>query len=98
MSKPSTAPRPRRRWLWVLSGLLLLPVLAALALPGVLNSRAGRDWLLRRANRALAPGGLRLDSLTFSWFGPTRITRFVLLDARGDRVVDAPRATWDRHL
>jgi len=98
MTQPSTTAPKRRRLLWFLPALLTLPVLAVLALPWALGTRPGRDWLLVRANRALAPGMLRMDSVRFSWFGPTRITWFVLVSAQGDRVVAAPGATWDRNL
>ena len=59
---------------------------------------AARRWLLRRANHALAPGGLDLSTIRFSWFGPTRITNLVLNDPEGDRVIVAPQAHWDRNL
>ena len=83
---------------WVLAGLLVLAVLVVVALPWALSSRRGRDWLLSRADRALAPGGLGVDAFRFSWFGPTRMTGFALRDAQGDRVVSATHATWDRSL
>lgn len=75
---------------------VLVPVVSTAALPWGLSTSAGRAWLLARAGRTLAPGRLELASLRFSWFGPTRMTGFVLLDKSGDKVVDAPRAVWDR--
>jgi len=69
-----------------------------LALPWALGTQSGRVWLLGRANQVLAPGGLDLASLKFSWFGPTRLTGLVLRDANGDHVIAAPRGTWDRNL
>lgn len=98
MANSANALRQRRKWLPWLVGLLVLPVLAVLAIPWALSTGAGRAWLLSRANRTLAPGGLELATLRFSWFGPTRMTGLVLRDARGDPVVSAPRATWDRNL
>jgi hypothetical protein len=41
---------------------------------------------------------LELSSIRFSWFSPTRITGFTIRDHAGDRVVESPRATWDRNL
>ena len=98
MEHTTERPRPWRRVFRLLAGLLAAAVLTALALPWALSSRSGREWLLGRAGRAMAPGGFGLDSIAFSWFGPTRMTGFVLRDARGDRVVAATRATWDRNL
>ena len=88
----------RRRWVKYVLALGALAIAAFLAVPWALNTGAGRAWLLGKANRALAPGRLEMDSLRFSWFGPTRMTMFTLVDAQGDRVVVAPRAVWDRNL
>ena len=64
-----------------------------------LSSGAGRRYLLRRSDRALAPGRLEVDSFHFSWFGPTRMTGFVLRDAQGQRRLSMRRlALWDRNL
>jgi translocation and assembly module TamB len=95
-------PTRRRRWPKVLA-LLLLAVVALIlagvaALPWWLGSPAGRRWLLARAHRVLAPGRLEVASFRFSWFGPTRMTGFTIIDPQGDRVVSAARATWDRDL
>src|SRR5512135_183705 len=97
MSIPSPA-RARRRW-WKAGAALTIGLIALLAaIPWGLGTGPGRRWVVARANRVLAPGRLELGSLGLSWFGPTRITGLVLRDARGDRVVVAPRATWDRSL
>ena len=100
MKSPEGATRPGRRrwWLWPGIGGALLPVLAIAAFPWGLSTPVGRAWLLGQGNRVLAPGKLQLETLRFSWFGPTRMTGFVLYDHQGDRVVDAPRAEWDRNL
>ena len=100
MSTPQDAPKPRRRrLLWGLLGLAILaPALGALAVPRALSGRSGRAWLLAKANRVLAPGRLELAALEFSWFGPTRLRGLALVDAEGDRVLTADRATWDRTL
>jgi len=95
---PIPAPRRRRRWrrLWPL--LLLVPALLVAAVPWALNSGAGRRWLLARANRAMAPGAIEATSIRFSWLSPTELIGFALIDPQGDRVVEAPRATWSPSL
>src|SRR5437764_1304767 len=101
-NEPSVTPRrPRRFWRrWLIAAALLaaLPVLAFAALPWVLDLKPGQDWLMTRASRALSPGALRTGHVSFSWFGPTRITDLVLIDRDGVRVVEAPVGTWDRNL
>lgn len=88
----------RRRWARLVLALGAGVIGVVLAAPWALNTGGGRAWLLGKANRALAPGRLELDSLRFSWFGATHITAFTLVDAQGDRVVVASRAVWDRNL
>ena len=90
--------RRKRRWIRLLLGLSLLPILAFAALPWLLSSPPGRAWLLARGNHAIKPGGLAMSSLRFSWFEPTRMTDFTLIDPQGDQVVKASKATWDRNL
>src|SRR5690242_19085106 len=91
--------RRRRRKLWrTLAVLLVLVVAATAAFPWFLGTAPARRWLLARANRTLAPGGLEVTTFRFSWFGPTEMTGFVIRDPQGDRVVKAARATWDRNL
>jgi translocation and assembly module TamB len=100
-----TNPRPaagkKRRWPKVLAGGLVLLLALVAAIPwGLSSTQAGQRWLLKEANRALAPGGGRIawTTLRLSWFGPTRLTGVVLRDAQGDPVIAAPRATLDRTL
>ncbi len=96
---PRPAPvRRRRRWLWFAPFFIALPLLAIVSLPWMLSTLPGRDYLLGRANRTLTPGNLRIDTLRFSWFGPTRMHWFVLRSAQGRQVVAAEHATWDRNL
>ena len=90
--------RKRRRWWIVAAAAPIVMVGLVAALPWLLGTPPARRWLLSRADRALAPGGLAFDSIRVSWFGPTRMTGFVLRDREGDRVVVASRATWDRNL
>jgi translocation and assembly module TamB len=100
-SRPNETPRRRRwrRWLLALAAMLVASaVAAAWAVQAWLNSGPGRDWLLTRANAALAPAKLEVAAFHFSWFGPTRMTGFVLRDRQGEPVVSAPTAVWDRFL
>ena len=90
--------RKRRRWWIVAAAAAIVVVGLVAALPWLLGTPPARRWLLSRADRALAPGGLAFDSIRASWFGPTRMTGVVLRDREGDRVVAASRATWDRNL
>src|SRR5262245_49110525 len=90
--------RWRRRVLFALAALAVAALLAFGSLPWILSTAPGRSWLLARANAALAPARLEVGSFGFSWFGPTRMTEFAIIDHRGDSVVHAPTAVWDRNL
>jgi hypothetical protein len=57
-----------------------------------------QNAVLGRANRLLAPGGVRFDHLRVSWSRPTEIEGLVLRDPQGDEVVVAPRARWSWSL
>jgi len=94
----SAPTRRRRRWWKVAAALLIVVVCALAAFPVLLCSAPGRRWILEHADRALAPSRLQFDTLRLSWFGPTAMTGFVLIDAEGDRVVAASRAHWNRNL
>src|SRR6185312_8027540 len=96
----NTSPwwRRRRRWGAVLAGLAIALVALVGALPWALSTAPARRWLLRRANRALAPGSLEFASFRPSWFGPARIAGLTLRDHQGEAVVAAPRVVWDRSL
>lgn len=96
MTSENQTRRPWRRIALVLA--LLTPFVAFALVPAGLSSGPGRRLLLKRANRQLAPGRLEVASFQFSWFRPTRLRQVALVDREGRRVVDAPRARWDRNL
>ena len=97
---PGPAARKKRRWPMLLAGALLVPIALIAAIPWGLSTPPGQRWLLKGANRGLAPGGGRIawTTLRVSWFAPARLTGLVLRDAQGDAVISAPRATLDRTL
>lgn len=86
---------PKRPGWKSLCGLLLGLMIVIGSLPWLIATPPIRRWLLARANQALAPGGLRFDRFAPSWFGPAKIEGLVLIDPAGERVIDAPTATWE---
>lgn len=98
MTNPDPDRRRRRRRLILLLVLTAPIVGVILGLPRALSTPPARRWLLARANQFLAPGGLDVATFRFSWFGPTVMTGFTIIDPEHDRVVVAPRAVWDRNL
>ncbi len=95
----SAKPMARRRRRWKVAAALLGVLVASIAaFPWIAGTRPIRNWLLTRANRALAPGGLDASRFRFSWFGPTVIEGFGLRNARGHRILQTSRAVWDRNL
>lgn len=98
MANSNPTRRRRRMVLTIVAAIVVAIVGTVAALPWLLATPPGRRWLLARADRALAPGSVHFDTLRLSWFGPTRMSGFVLRDAQGDRVVVARSANWDRNL
>src|SRR4051812_43744136 len=97
MANHATPRRRRRLWKAAALAVVLLVALTA-AVPWLLGTAPARRWLLARANRTLAPGSVRVESLRLSWLAPTRLAGVALVDPQGDRVIAALRATWDRSL
>src|SRR5262249_11403194 len=97
--KPARRGRLWRRLAIVAAVVLVSGIVGVgVGLPMWLNSASGRAWLLAGANRAMAPGRLDVATFRYSWFGPTRMTGFRIIDPQGDVVVDAPRAVWSPNL
>lgn len=98
---PPPTPRRRRRRRRAILGLAALSSLAlaaTMALPSFLETPRAREWLLDRANAALAPATLEVGRFEFSWFAPTVFREVALVDAGGRPVVSADRAICERTL
>lgn len=88
----------KKRWIRVLLGLVVVFGGLLLALPWIASSPPVLRILLAQADAFLAPAKFEVSSVSFSWFGPTRLTGFAFRDAQGDRVGYAPRGVWDRNF
>ncbi|MDB5348830.1 MAG: hypothetical protein JWN86_77 [Planctomycetota bacterium] len=91
-------PRRRRRLVKVLGIVVVFVIVMVVALPSFLGTSPARRWLLTRINRSLSPGSVEVKSLHFSWFGPILAEGLVLRSSRGEGVIIAPKASWDRGL
>jgi translocation and assembly module TamB len=102
MTATSEVPKRRRRWalrlgLAALSGLACLVALL-FAIPWIVHVPWIHRQLVTQANRIMAPGTVRFDRLSVSWFRPTEIQGLVLGDPQGDDIVISPRAHFDWSL
>ncbi|MFO0959168.1 MAG: hypothetical protein U0800_17350 [Isosphaeraceae bacterium] len=100
MSTETRAPR-RRRWrlAWKIAGALaLILVVAGFALPTLLSTGSARKAILARADAMLRPAKLEVDTFRFSWFSPTKMTGFRLIDREGQSCLTSDEADWDRTL
>lgn len=91
-------PRWRRILMWTVLGLVVLLGLGAALLPWALETSPARRMILAAVDDFLAPGKLRVDRFHFSYFGPTRMENFVIVDPGGGEPLRAKEAILDRTL
>lgn len=90
-------PQPKRRWRYVVAGLLVFCVLGLLALPRIASSKIGRNALtMHLQNKFNAKVGM--TGFKTSWRGPTTIYQFWMTDSEGRQVkftqLDSPITLW----
>jgi hypothetical protein len=93
MDKPTepagTSKRRRRRWPFIIVGIIvLIPLVLVAMAPRLLSTAEGNQLVASRLNKLFAPGHLKFKSIQFSWFAPTRLTNVAL-----NSVIIAPKAT-----
>ena len=79
-----TKPRRRRRWLWVLGGLLLVLLALVALLPTIASTAWVRSMVVARANKGLN-GRLVIDDWSVSWTGGIKVTGLRIFDAQTGR-------------
>ncbi len=79
---PAQKQKKPRKLLWFLVIALGLIVLAAVVLPFVASSSAGRAFLLSRVNRSL-DGTLEMEDLSFGWLSGVKIKNLSFADSSG---------------
>ncbi|MFP4052265.1 MAG: hypothetical protein ACLFV7_00190 [Phycisphaerae bacterium] len=87
----------RRRWPWVVGGIVLLLVVLVGLAPYLASTGWGEAMVARIAGDALN-GRVALEDLSLNWTGPTEIRGFVLTDMGGRERIRIERATTDRGL
>src|SRR5690349_3857735 len=75
-------PTPRRRWRYVVGGLLFIFILGGLLLPQIVSSKIGRS-ALKMYLEGKYRGSVWIGDIQTSWFGPTSINGFSLMDPEG---------------
>ena len=94
----SVPVRGRRRWLMVGLGLLMIGAGLIAALPWLLALPIAQRRMVAEANKILAPSSVEFGAIRLSWFKPTEISNVVLHNARGGKLIAAPRATFGWNL
>lgn len=95
------SPRPRRwakRFFRVTAVAAVLVAALVASAPWLVSSPTGRQAVLGRLNRRLAPGSLACESWSISWTGPISLSGLTLRDPQGKEVVQVDRVDWDRGL
>jgi translocation and assembly module TamB len=78
--------------------VLLIGAGLIFSLPWLLELPAAQRRLATEANKILAPSSVKFSAIRLSWFRPTEVLSAGLYDARGGRLVTAPRATFSWSL
>ncbi|NBB95568.1 MAG: hypothetical protein GVY16_07485 [Planctomycetes bacterium] len=93
-SKATNEPpcKKRRRWLRVLTVVLVLLAILVVASPYLLSTGPGTRLVVAIANRQLR-GRIEMDDLSLGWGSSTQISGLRLYDRRGRLVVDTSEVT-----
>jgi hypothetical protein len=75
-------PTPRRRWRYVVAGLLFILILLTLFLPKIVASKIGRSAIKMQLESKYR-GTAWIGDIQTSWFGATTINGFSLIDPEG---------------
>ncbi|HSH40996.1 MAG TPA: hypothetical protein VK973_02595, partial [Arenicellales bacterium] len=89
--------RRRRRYPWIIAGLLLAIVALVAAAPSLLSSPAVRGPLLGWYNDAI-PGEIEVSNVSLSWFGGQTIQGVVVRDAQGQTALRLDELSTDLSL
>ena len=84
------ASKRRRKWPWVLGGVLLLIILLVLLLPVVLSSQPCTQWIAATISRA-AGGEAQIGNLSVGWLKGVNAVGFRFLGEDGWAQVDIGR-------
>ena len=85
----------RRRWPWVLGGIVVLLGALVFSLPYIASTGWGENLVAGIVADALN-GEVTLEDLSTSWTGPTRIRGFVLKDKGGRQRIAIQEASVSR--
>jgi len=84
---PEATPKRRRRWPWILSGLLAGLILLILLAPTLLSLGPFQRMILRRASAGLN-GSVAMDAWSLGWFSGFEFEGIRISDAQGEAVAE----------
>jgi hypothetical protein len=98
-TEPAGTSKRRRRWPFIIVGIIvLIPLVLVAMAPLLLSTPAGNRLIGSRLDKLFAPGKLHFDSIEFSWTSPTRLKQVAIDDPTGNTVVWATAATLSPSL
>ncbi|MCB1084503.1 MAG: hypothetical protein KDK60_00190, partial [Chlamydiia bacterium] len=85
----TTDSKPKKI-LWVSLAIVVLILISVLAaLPSILSSESGKNWVVSHLEKEKHLS-VSIDSLSLSWFGPQKITKFSYQDNKQGFTFSAP--------
>lgn len=95
--KSADVSRKRRRYPWILLGVVLLLLAIVAAAPTLLSSPRVRDAALDWYNQSIA-GAISVESASLSWLGGQSVRSVTIKDAQGQTVLQLGELTTDLTL
>ena len=97
-AQPSEQPAPpkaaagKRRWPWILAGLVALGFMVIALLPAILSARPFLRMALRHVNKRIN-GNVEVESWSLGWFSGFRLNGIRVSDVQGNTVAEVESVT-----
>lgn len=78
--------RKRRRWLWVVGGIVAVLLLVLVILPTLIGTGLGRSIVVGQVNERIN-GKIEIKDLSLGWLTPIRVDGLVMFDRSGRQIL-----------
>lgn len=86
---PEPKPKRRRRWPWILGGVIVLLLIVLMLLPTLLSMGWARELVVNQINHRIN-GRAEIADWSLGWFSGTRIDGLVIYDQSNRQILQLP--------